>query len=220
MIEVLDLPALSPSLRLDAFPPERILRTPTPGTATEDDLLAHRETLVELIDGTLVEKAMGAPESQFTFVFTCFFAEYRLRHPDLGVYGLPDAMFRLKLRLVRMPDFSFTAWASLPNNTAHLEQVSDYAPDLAVEILSPSNTKAEMVEKVRDFFEHGTKLFWIIDPKHRTATVYTSPETFVVLTAADSLDGGDVLPGFALPLAKLFDDPQNQPRRPQLGGAS
>jgi Uma2 family endonuclease len=76
---------------------------------------------------------------------------------------------------------------------------------LAVEILSPSNTTREMRLKVREYFESGVRLVWIIDPVKRTAEVYSAPEVKRSLTESGTLDGGDVLPGFRLPLAKLFE---------------
>jgi len=71
-----------------------------------------------------------------------------------------------------------------------------------VEILSPSNTRKEMARKLGEYFEAGVLLVWVIDPAKRTAEAYTNPDA---KTAVDVLDGGDVLPGFRLPLAKLFE---------------
>jgi Uma2 family endonuclease len=81
------------------------------------------------------------------------------------------------------------------------------APDLAVEILSPSNTPGEMRGKRDDDFRAGVSLVWEIDPRTRTVAVYHRAETTdAVLTIADTLDGEQVLPGFTLPLADLFGE--------------
>jgi Uma2 family endonuclease len=77
-------------------------------------------------------------------------------------------------------------------------------PDLAVEVLSKSNTEKEMKRKLREYFEAGTRLVWLVDPKARTVRVYTSPRKFKLLTEDQTLDGGEVLPGFELSLRKLF----------------
>ena len=119
---------------------------------------------------------------------------------------------RLRPGQERLPDVSFTAWANLPSDNAHLQRVGNYAPDLAVEILSPSNSRREIERKRNEYFAAGTQLVWIIDPDARTVAVFTDPTTHTVLTAADTLDGGAVLPGFTLPLADLFNDPQLNPR--------
>ena len=78
------------------------------------------------------------------------------------------------------------------------------APDLAVEVLSEGNTEGEMRRKLQDYFTAGVRLVWYIDPRTRTAAVYTSPEQCTVLGENDMLTGGDVLPGFELPLRELF----------------
>jgi Uma2 family endonuclease len=77
-------------------------------------------------------------------------------------------------------------------------------PDLAVEILSPSNTADEIQRKRGEYFNRGTQLVWIIDPRARTAEVFTAPAASTLLHEADTLDGGVVLPGFTLPLRDLF----------------
>ena len=80
----------------------------------------------------------------------------------------------------------------------------------AVEILSRSNTAAEMRLKRQDYFTSGVHLVWEVDPDARTVSVYTAPEGPVVLTEADVLDGGAVLQGFTLPLRDLFAELDRQ----------
>ena len=78
-------------------------------------------------------------------------------------------------------------------------------PDLAVEVLSDSNTKAEIARKRREYFVAGTRLAWIVDPRTRTVEVYTSPDApDATLDQEQMLNGGTVLPGFSLSLAELF----------------
>ena len=79
-----------------------------------------------------------------------------------------------------------------------------FAPDLAVEVISPSNTAREMEEKIAFYFAAGSRAVWVFNPKKRTAAVYTSPSDFRILGEQDTLEGGDVLPGFTLELSKLF----------------
>jgi Uma2 family endonuclease len=79
-------------------------------------------------------------------------------------------------------------------------------PDLAVEVLSKSNSPREMARKRDEYFRAGVRLVWEIDPRTRTVRVYTAVDLFEVLTVADTLTGGDVLLGFTLPLADLFAD--------------
>ena len=77
-------------------------------------------------------------------------------------------------------------------------------PDLAVEILSAGNTAEEMRRKLREYFQVGVRLVWLIDPATRTAETYTSPRRKTVITADQALDGGTVLRGFNLGLKQLF----------------
>ena len=79
-------------------------------------------------------------------------------------------------------------------------------PDLAIEVLSKSNTPAEMERKRREYFASGARLVWAIDPRSRKATVYTSPDHGTDVT--DTLDGPDILPGFSLSLPWLFEGPK------------
>ena len=78
------------------------------------------------------------------------------------------------------------------------------APDLAVEILSKSNTREEMDRKLGYYFQAGVRLVWYIEPKTRTVRAYTSEHEWTEVGPDDSLVGGEVLPDFELPLARLF----------------
>jgi len=79
-----------------------------------------------------------------------------------------------------------------------------FAPDLAVEVISRSERRGQIMRKVRRYLEGGVRLLWLIDPRRRTVTVYTPDAEPRVLTEADELDGGDVLPGFRLPVRAIF----------------
>jgi Uma2 family endonuclease len=74
----------------------------------------------------------------------------------------------------------------------------------AVEVMSPSNTAREMEKKAALYFGAGARAVWVFNPKKRTAAVYTSPSDVRVLSEQDTLEGGEVLPGFKLELSKLF----------------
>jgi Uma2 family endonuclease len=200
--------------RLGNVPLERIWYKPAPGTATEKDVLEgeRRENrLCELVDGTLVEKAVGFEESRLASRLGHLISFY-LDENDLGVCLGADGMMRIAPALVRIPDVSFVAWERLPGRESPKEPIPDLAPDLAVEVLSDGNTKGEMDRKVREYFEAGARLVWLIDPKKPTALVYFRLERPLHIRADQALDGRDVLPGFALPLADLLDRGRH-PRR-------
>ena len=94
----------------------------------------------------------------------------------------------------------------LPGRRIPDEPIPKLAPDLAVEVVSESNTRAEMVRKRDEYFRAGTGLVWEVDLRARTVAVYTSPDHSVVLRDADVLDGGAVLPGLTIPLSELFGE--------------
>ncbi len=190
--------------RLGDIPPERVRLQPTPGSATERDLLEPNGRLCELVDGILVEKAMGFVESMMTVELLAALHTFVKRH-RLGIISGTDGIIRLMPGLVRLPDIAFTSWDRLPGRRAPTTPILDLAPDLAVEVLSKSNTKKEMKRKLEEYFEAGVRLVWVIDPKTRSAMVYHSPRAPKKLDESQSLDGEDVLPGFTLALAELFE---------------
>ena len=136
-----------------------------------------------------------------------------LEREDLGICVGADGIMRIAPGLVRIPDLSFISWDRLPGRETPSEPIPDLAPDLAVEVLSEGNTKAEMARKVREYFEAGVILVWLIDPKKRTARVFSSVEKSTLIRADQALDGGVVLPGFTLVLSELLD----RGRRPRKG---
>jgi len=193
--------------RLGRIPLERIWFHPAPGTATEKDVIEADERqnrLCELVDGTLVEKAMGFEESRVAGELLYRVKSYLDRN-DLGICVGADGMMRIAPGLVRIPDLSFIAWARLPDRECPRDPIPDLAPDLAVEVLNEGNTRAEMARKVREYFEAGVIVVWLIDPKKRIARVYSTAEKAVLVRADQSLDGGDVLPGFVASLSDLLD---------------
>jgi Uma2 family endonuclease len=207
------LPVASESMadvlaRLGDIPLERLRVPPAPGLATERDLLAAleapRKRICELIDGTLVEKAKGFRESLLAGRFLVLLDQF-VEPRNLGLLTVPDGMLRLFVGRVRAPDIAFIPWDALPNRRIPTEPIPAVAPDLAVEVLSESNTPAEMRLKREDYFRAGTRLVWEVDPRQRTLAIYTRVDPAdTILTATDTLTGDPVLPGFSLPLDDLF----------------
>jgi Uma2 family endonuclease len=104
---------------------------------------------------------------------------------------------------VRGPDVSYWSAARLPLDQ-NPEGYPDVAPDLAVEILSPSNRLARIREKMRELFQRGVRMVWVVDPDDRTVVVYRSLDEGRLLHETATLDGEDVLPGFRCPVAEFF----------------
>jgi Uma2 family endonuclease len=193
-------------LQLGCISPHRVRLHPAPGEGTEQDVIdIHDRTkrLYELVDGVLVEKVMGFPESVLACHLIKVLGTFIDQH-HLGVVAGEAGMMRLMPRLVRIPDISFIGWDRLPDREVPDKSVPHLVPDLAVEVLSEGNTAKEMKRKLRDYFRAGVKLVWFVDAASRTVQVFTASDQSVVLTEAGTLDGGDVLPGLALPVKEVF----------------
>jgi Uma2 family endonuclease len=204
--------------RLGGVPAHRVLLRPTPGAATEQDvsaaLVEPRKRICELIDGVLVEKAVGDRESLLAGYLSRRMGEV-VDIDDLGVLLGEAGFFRLGGKQLRAPDVSFIPWSAFASDEIPEEAYWSMAPALAVEVLSPDNTVAEIDRKIVEFFAEGTKLFWVIDPAAKTARVYSSPKRYKELDEVGVLEGGRVLPGFKLPLAELFTATKRRKRKPR-----
>jgi Uma2 family endonuclease len=204
---------------LGGISPGRVRLDPAPGTATVADVLRLYEKhkrLFELVDGTLVEKAMGAKESFIAATLIQLLTNYSDAHGRLGMTLGEAGTLKLLKGLVRIPDVSFTRWERLPGGKVPNDPIPDLVPDLAVEVLSKANTRREMERKLKEYFLSGVKLVWFVEPSARVVRAFTSPDEVIELGINDNLEGGDVLPGFTVPVARLFadlsDTPSTQPK--------
>jgi Uma2 family endonuclease len=192
--------------RLGRLPLERIRFRPPPGTATERDVLeiADREgRLCELVDGVLVEKPAGYDDSILAMFIGRMLGNF-VRPRNLGHVTGEAGMVRLFPGLVRIPDVAFASWNRFPQRRLTGEPIPDLVPDLAIEVLSQSNTAGEMSIKMDEYFAAGVRQVWLVEPNLRTVTVFDAADKFVALHQQDLLDGGAVLPGFTLALGELF----------------
>jgi Uma2 family endonuclease len=192
--------------RLGGIPPERVRFSPVPGTATEEDVIAigQRENRwCELVDGVLVEKPMGLRESLLAMWLGAQLIEF-VRPRNLGLVSGESGTLKLFGDLVRIPDVAFISWDRIPGKCVPTEPIPALVPDLAVEVLSASNTKAEMTRKLGEYFSAGVRLVWLIDPEARTVVVHTAQDQATTLLENDRLDGNPVLPGFSVSLRDLF----------------
>ncbi len=185
-------------------PAHRVLVRPVPGTATEKDLLRSKRKGVELVDGVLVEKAMGWYESRLGCVLI-FYLESYLSHNKLGFVLGEQGLMRVAPAQLRMPDVAFYAWDDFPGHILPDGQIMDVVPRLAVEILSPDNTKKEMERKRGEYFAGGAQLVWEVYPAKRQVAVFTAPDQCTVLDENGTLDAGSVLPGFSLSIREWFE---------------
>jgi Uma2 family endonuclease len=195
--------------RFGPIPLSRIRLDPPPGTATEEDVIEihdREDRLYELVDGILVEKTVGTYEAYLALLLGRRLGDF-VDERRLGIVLGADGMMRLAPELVRIPDVSFISWDRLPGRKVPRAAVADLAPDLAVEVISKGNTRQEMDRKLVDYFTAGVRQVWYIYPTSREVAIYTAPNRSTVLQHDQTLDGGDLLPGFRLVLADFFAEP-------------
>ncbi|MEM6313953.1 MAG: Uma2 family endonuclease [Planctomycetota bacterium] len=196
---------------LGDVPVERIIFDPPPGTVTEAQFIEFNESkrfgLAELVNGTLIQKAMGQFESAVGFVLGRILGNWQEEHMP-GVLTGEQTMLRMRAGNIRMPDIAFYPKSQFPDGRFPREKVGAYPALLAVEILSESNTPAEIDMKLREYFGSGTQLVWVVDPVSETVRIYDNPDkpgAFRQIENTDTLDGGEVLPNFSIPVAKIFN---------------
>ncbi len=195
--------------RFGAIPLSRVLHDPTPGTATVDNVVQldyHQDRLCELIDGTLVEKTVGAYESYLAVQIATLLNSF-VSARKLGVVLGTDGMMRLVPGQVRIPDASFISNERLHGSGFPHDPVPQLVPDLAVEIISKGNTTQEMDRKLHEYFTAGVRLVWYFYPEERVIRSYTSERTMSEYRIGDTLTGDPVLVGFSLDVEAYFSQP-------------
>jgi len=208
---------------LGNVPAARIRSKPAPGAATVEDVLRLKNRdrrLYELVDGTLVEKAMGWQESFLAGLLLHWLNSFLDLH-NTGVATGPDYMTRLFGDTVRFPDLAFVAWEKMPGGRILKEPAPDLVPNFVIEVLSEDNTYGEMSRKRREYFHAGVELLWMVDHRFRSVTVFRTPTVGTVVKEGQKLDGGTVLPGWEVDIADLFSRrpysgwQRRQPKEPQ-----
>lgn len=159
--------------------------------------------LYELIDGTLVEKSIGWQDSLLAGILVQWLNNY-LDSNHIGVATGADGMTRLFGDTVRGPDVAFVAWDRLPDGHMPTAPIPDLVPNFVIEVLSTSNTYAEMSRKRREYFHAGVELLWMVEHRTRTVTVFRSTQDATVYTDVAIIDGGQVLPGWQVDIGELF----------------
>jgi Uma2 family endonuclease len=165
------------------------------------------DLLYEVVDGQVVEKTMGSREIEIASILDQYLGPFA-RASRLG-RSLVEFIFRINVAkdLQRRPDVAFVSHARWPfRRRVPNVPVWDMVPDLAVEVISPSNTAFEVQKKIHDYFEAGVTRVWVVYPDQAEVYVFVSPTQIQVLGLGQELDGGDLLPGFRLPVAALFED--------------
>jgi Uma2 family endonuclease len=181
-----------------------------PGTQPEKEFIPDFH--YEVVDGQFVETSrMGAFESTIASILQTILGIYATSN-ELGRVATETLFVLDAIRnLRRRPDVAYVSYERWPRNRrVPRAEAWDVVPDLAVEVVSATNSAEEVLGKIREYFQAGVRRVWVIYPTEEQAYVYRSPTKNVILTRSDELDGEDVFPGFRLGLSKLFET-QDEP---------
>lgn len=174
-------------------------------TAEDLEAMPSANNRYELIRGELTPMSpTGGRHGKITVKLSTPLAVHASRHGLGDVFGAETGfVLASDPDIVLAPDVAFVATDRIPADD-ELDRFLRLAPDLAVEVVSPSDTATEVFDKVLTYLDTGVRLVWIIEPRRRTVTVWAADRTGKVLTETDNLDGGDVLPDFRLPVSEIF----------------
>lgn len=191
------------------IPLSRICFSPLPGTATQADLYQLNEVEgkhYELIHGTLVEKTMGSWEGYLgSWIGTQL--QIYLMSNEIGAGFGDNVPLVFSPKLVYVPDAGFISTARLPGGEFPTDKpFAEMIPNLAVEVISVSNTKKEMERKLASYFECGVEEVWFVYPKPMQVVVFLPGREPLNLGIDQTLTTA-LLPGFSLPVKTLFSPP-------------
>lgn len=158
----------------------------------------------EIVNGELIIMGNSGMEHGNIGLFLGGAIELHVRSHKLGSTCDSSTAFKMKTGNKRSPDISFVAKERLQGLKRLPKGFFEGAPDLAVEIISPSNTFEEIHNKLVEYFDSGCRLAWVIHPDEQSALIYRQPQPDRLLKISDNLEGEEVIPGFTMPMVDLF----------------
>ena len=182
--------------------PESIQGNTTHGIRiTQEEFLENDFEGYEYVKGELVLMPPPSMEHGEISINVIRYLDLYVYTHQLGRLYTAETTFQLEDRVVK-PDVAFVSTDRLPENR---RKGSPVPPDLAVEIVSPTDMHYDVTEKAFAYLKSGTRLVWVIEPVAKTVMVYRSERDFTLLTCADTLTGEDVVEGFTCSVAQLFE---------------
>ena len=175
--------------------------SPTPSRMTLEEFLASDLEGYEYVKGELIPMPPTSGEHGNIRTNIDWYLQLHVRENQLGRIYMPDTGFQIGERVL-MPDVAFVSTARLPEDWS---KVLSIPPDLAVEVVSPTDAQSRVVQKALNYLDAGTRLVWVIEPVAKTVTVYRSETDITLLTREDTLTGEDVVEGFSCPVSQLFE---------------
>jgi Uma2 family endonuclease len=169
------------------------------------------DVLYEVVNGHVVElPPMGAYSSDIASDLVGNLRPFA-RAQNLGrVVGEMLFVLDRTQGLERRPDVAFVSYRLWPRNRRVPQtRAWDVVPELAIEVISPTNSADEVLTKTREYFQAGVQQVWVVYPMEELAHVYEAFDRIRVVRKHEALDGGTLIPGFSLPLAQLFEEEQS-----------
>lgn len=174
---------------------------PEQGTMTLTEFLESDIEGYEYFEGELIPMPPTSGEHGDISSNVQWYLQSHVRVNQLGRIYTSDTGFRVGERVL-MPDVAFISASRLPDDRGEIFSIP---PELAIEVVSPTDSQSKIVGKALAYLEAGTRLVWIIEPTEKTVTVFRSETDIELLTRTDTLTGEDVVEGFSCPVAQLFE---------------
>ena len=170
-----------------------------------DEAEVAYENAYEIVDGQILEwPIMGAYPEELASILLEYLASF-VRKAGLG-RAIVEGRFQMIPERQRRPDLAFISFERWPKGRRAPNQAAwNVVPDLAVEVISKNEMAWDVMEKVREYFDAGVRAVWLVHPTVEVVHIYHSFYQIEVVTRDGTLDGGEVVPGFRLALADLFE---------------
>lgn len=187
--------------RQDTYDPMQNISSSVPVTMTLEEFLENDVEGYEYIKGELVPMPDASIKHSEIGINLIHYLHIHVRQNNLGrVYSL-ETSFKVGERVLK-PDIAYVSAERLSDDK---DKGYPIPPDLAVEVVSPSDIHSRVLGKVLAYLDAGTRCVWVLEPTLRTVTVYKSETDIKTLTREDTLTGDDVVPGFSCPVEQLFE---------------
>ncbi len=183
---------------------EQGIRPPESLKMTLEEFLEHDVEGYEYVKEELVPMPPPSREHGEISVNVIRYLDAHVYQNKLGRLYTAETTFRVAERIMK-PDVAFVSTTQLTGNKTDKTKGFPIPPDLAVEVVSPSDVQSRIAEKALAYLNAGTRLVWVLEPVSQTVTVYRSERDIETLTRDDTLTGEDVVPGFSCPVAHLFE---------------
>ena len=180
-------------------PPER--RLPIPTTMTPEEFLENDVPGYEYAPGELIPLSPATKRHGKISAKVIWHLSSHVYENGLGELYTAETIFQVGERMMK-PDVAFVSTDRLEGDE---DKTFLIPPDLAIEVISPTDVHYRIVRKAFDYLEAGTRLVWVLDPVAKTVTVYRSESDIEILTHEAPLTGEEVVPGFTCPVGQLFE---------------